>query len=311
MNRRRCRFAVCTCVAASLVASCAHHTGHPGDRTDVSAVAIEPLNGIDNVFRLSDRVWTGGVPEGEAGFDALASLGVRTVIAVDAGVPELTQLHARGMRSIHLPIQYAGLTDEQLIAMSRALRDADGPVYVHCHHGKHRGPAAAAAAMVALGELTPTAGHAFLVQAGTSRAYPGLFDAVSNAGRIEQSEIDAWEGTLLEVAQPGELQQIMSQLESHFDMLDRIATNDWQAFENDPDRSAAAEAGAVHDLLRASQEQAKRTEPGFTTEMNLAVELANRVERAVRSGRMKAADEALLMLGDSCIRCHTAYRRQW
>src|SRR4051812_43585744 len=39
--------------------------------------------GIENVYRLSPRLYSGGQPEGRAGFSALKRLGIRTLISVD------------------------------------------------------------------------------------------------------------------------------------------------------------------------------------------------------------------------------------
>ena len=41
------------------------------------------------------------------------------------------------------PIGYDGVPREQALRMIKAVQVAKGPVYFHCHHGKHRGPAGA------------------------------------------------------------------------------------------------------------------------------------------------------------------------
>lgn len=40
---------------------------------------------------------------------------------------------------IHLPIGYNGFDENRRLELVRATRDAiqEGPVYIHCHHGKH------------------------------------------------------------------------------------------------------------------------------------------------------------------------------
>lgn len=298
------------------LAICSAASCHRGTRDDSTAspvrssdmATVPDLAGIHNLQLVDGGVWSGSVPEGDEGFDALASLGIRTVIAVDAATPDLDRLHARGMRSIHIPIQYAGMEDDARVALARAVRDAEGPVYIHCHHGKHRGPAAAAAALVALGRMTTAEGHAYLVRAGTSPKYPGLYESVRTAGSVDAATIDQWSGDLPEIADLGGLAPIMAKLDSHFDMLEQLADASWEALPDDPDRTAGAEAGIVYDLLRASAETSTHTEPEYTTVMNLAIAQAERVENALRQNNLKAADEALLMLGDSCVRCHTTYR---
>jgi protein tyrosine/serine phosphatase len=64
---------------------------------------------------------------------------------------------------------------ERAAELAKAVRDLPGPIYIHCHHGKHRSPAAAAVACVAAGLLAPERAPAVLKEAGTSPNYRGLF----------------------------------------------------------------------------------------------------------------------------------------
>src|SRR6516164_7654896 len=45
--------------------------------------------GLHNVFRISAGLYSGSVPEGDAGFDSLHRLGIRTVISVDGARPDV------------------------------------------------------------------------------------------------------------------------------------------------------------------------------------------------------------------------------
>ncbi|MBU6208995.1 MAG: hypothetical protein KGR22_03710, partial [Planctomycetes bacterium] len=65
---------------------------------------LKPLDlpGLHNLVAFHDDVWSGSVPEGDAGFDSLTSLGVRTIISVDGALPDLERARARGMRYVHL-----------------------------------------------------------------------------------------------------------------------------------------------------------------------------------------------------------------
>src|SRR5690606_19020075 len=76
-------------------------------------------------------------------------------------------------------------------AIARAIRDLPGPVYIHCHHGKHRGPAAAAAAAVNLGLVSPAEAVAFMKTAGTADSYAGLYACVMEADAATKTELDA------------------------------------------------------------------------------------------------------------------------
>src|SRR4051794_9961460 len=47
------------------------------------------LKGIENLYRLEPRLYSGGQPEGDDGFSALRALGIRTIITVDGARPDL------------------------------------------------------------------------------------------------------------------------------------------------------------------------------------------------------------------------------
>ena len=104
---------------------------------------------LPNAYRLHPRVISGGQPEGEQAFARLKELGVKTVISVDGARPEVELARKYGLRYVHLPHGYDGVPDERASELAKAVRDLPGPVYIHCHHGKHRSPAAATVACVA------------------------------------------------------------------------------------------------------------------------------------------------------------------
>ena len=69
--------------------------------------------GICNAVTYHDGYVSGSVPEGDAGFDTLAAMGVKTIISVDGAVPEVERATVRGMRYIHLPIGYNGVDEKR------------------------------------------------------------------------------------------------------------------------------------------------------------------------------------------------------
>src|SRR5690606_38112793 len=60
-------------------------------------------------------------------------------------------------------------------------------VYIHCHHGKHRSPAAASVACVAAGLIPESQGVAVLELAGTSPKYRGLYQSAGEARPLEEA----------------------------------------------------------------------------------------------------------------------------
>jgi hypothetical protein len=65
--------------------------------------------------------------------------------------------------------------EDRIKELAKAVRELEGPVYIHCHHGKHRSPAASAVACVAAGLIAPQSALAILEAAGTSSADRPLF----------------------------------------------------------------------------------------------------------------------------------------
>src|SRR5205807_10192310 len=147
-----------------------------------------------------DKLLSGSGPEGAAGFRSLRELGVKTVISVDGMTPEVELARREGLRYVHLPIGYDGVPREQALRIARAVRDLPGPVYLHCHHGKHRGPAAAAVATLCLDASCPVeAAVAFMKQAGTDPRYRGLYASPGKLRRPSRADLDRVAGDFPEV----------------------------------------------------------------------------------------------------------------
>ena len=95
----------------------------------------------------------------------------------------LDKAKARGMRYIHLPIGYNGFDEARKLELVRATRDsmATGPVYLHCHHGKHRSAGAAGTVAVSLAWLTTDQAVERMKVSGTAPNYKGLYACTSHA----------------------------------------------------------------------------------------------------------------------------------
>jgi hypothetical protein len=144
-------------------------------------LAVEHL---PNAIRVHPQVISGGLPEGDAAFAELRDLGVRTVISVDGMAPDVATAKKYGLRYVHLPHGYDGIPAERIAELSAAVQTLPAPIYIHCHHGKHRSPAASAAACVGAGLIRPEDSLAILKLAGTSPHYTGLFHDVAAVRRL-------------------------------------------------------------------------------------------------------------------------------
>jgi protein tyrosine phosphatase (PTP) superfamily phosphohydrolase (DUF442 family) len=156
-----------------------------------NVVAAEPVESVHlpNLHRLTPGLYSGGSPHGEAGLAELAALGVRTVISVDGETPAVDAAAKRGLRYVHLPIGYDGLPRERIVQLAATIRSLPGPVYIHCHRGLHRGPAAAVAVCRVLADLDAAAAEQLLERLGTARKYPGLYASVDTVQPVTEQDL--------------------------------------------------------------------------------------------------------------------------
>lgn len=289
----------------------------------VTTIALPTMNeakpvdfdGLHNVVAYHEGFLSGGAPEGDAGFDTLAAMGVRTIISVDGAVPEVDAAKARGLRYIHLPIGYNGFDDERKMELVRAARDAlaEGPVYIHCHHGKHRSAGAAGTVAVSLGWLTSDEGIARMKVSGTAPNYTGLYECTAESSLVDPSVIDAVPADFPEVSQPATFVKAMVELDHVNDHLKAIEKAGWKTPADHPDLVPVAEAGRLVDLFRLIEAaQETKANPAEFAEL-----IVRDRDRAQMIEDLLAGDEALdpaklsaqfKAIQASCKECHAKYR---
>lgn len=57
------------------------------------------LPGLHNVIHVSDQLYSGGSPEGDAGFESMKKLGIKTILSVDGARPDVGRAKKFQMRS--------------------------------------------------------------------------------------------------------------------------------------------------------------------------------------------------------------------
>lgn len=296
---------------------------NPTTRTAVSLAsisdgALHDLPGVHHVLVQTPGVLSGGVPEGDEGFASLAAIGVRTVISVDAAPVDLDAARAHGLRYVQIPVEYAGISTEAATQLAVALRDVEGPVFIHCHHGQHRGPAAAALALVETGQLTNGQALAQLTAAGTSPNYPGLFRCVQQATPYTPEALASLSASLPERARVSSMAGGMAVIDRGVERLALVQGNDWRVPNDHPDLSPVALAATVEANLRALAHlpgggmtppiQSTPRREAFIESMRESAEHASRLESALAGTDWLAASTAWSNLKNSCTSCHTAYR---
>ncbi len=254
---------------------------------------------------------SGAVPEGAPAFDELNAMGVKTIISVDGATPDVDAANSRGMRYVHIPITYAEATKEQQMELARAVRDLPGPIYVHCHHGKHRSPAATASVAVVLGEASPEEAVAFMKNAGTAPTYAGLYACVANAVVASAAALNAAPAEFPAVRKPEGITGAMVEVDHAYENLGYIRAAQWTTPKDHPDLVPAAEAGRLTDHLRYGGEDAKAKSLGsdFNRRLTDAVASASALEEAINAKAPKDQLEGKWKLVvASCKDCHATYR---
>ncbi len=270
-----------------------------------SLLAAEPealaVDGVPNLHRITSGLLCGGAPQEPAGFDALAALGVRTVISVDGAVPAATACALRGMRAVHLPLGYDGITSTQADLIAAAVRDLPGPVFLHCHHGRHRGPAAAVTAAIILGWIPPAEGPPALTTFGIDPHYLGLIATVAAA---RPHDVLSVPDTELPAAAPVTATvTTMLAIDDRNQVLKRLAAGDWK---KQADQEPAQEALLLRELLvELSRTPAAQAWPQA---VRTATEAATTLEQNLRAGADPA--QAWRALQQSCRDCHDQHRDQ-
>lgn len=294
-----------------------------------SPTADQPadLPGLHNVVAFAPGVLSGAAPEGEEAFKTLQALGVKTIISVDGAQPDVDLAKKYGLRYVHLPISYGGISTARALEIARAVRDLrtggatgaarDTPIYIHCHHGKHRSAGAAGAAAVTLGLTTPEQAVARMKVSGTAPAYTGLYACVQDARPADAKAIDAANGQFPERFKTTGLVEGMVHIDEAFEHLQLIKKAGWTAPKDHPDLVPAAEAGRLADLFRGLRDDEHVTQQPleFTMWLFLGRTQSETIERLLteelgspKRPDNKALDEQFQMLTDGCKQCHVKYR---
>jgi protein tyrosine phosphatase (PTP) superfamily phosphohydrolase (DUF442 family) len=266
---------------------------------------------LPNAYQIHPKVISGGLPEGEAAFGELAALGVKTIISVDGAKPDVAAAKQHGMRYVHLPHGYDGISGARASELAKAVRELPGPIYIHCHHGKHRSPAAAAVACVAAGLVDPTNAELILRTAGTSESYRGLYQSAQSARPMDAKLLDRLVADFPEVAAIPPLAETMVALEHTHDHLKQIAASGWKAVPEHPDLEPAHEALLLREhfaeLLRL---ETVRHEPAEFRHYLAESEAGSRqLENELRE-RMPAEtlNATFAMISRTCADCHKQFR---
>jgi protein tyrosine phosphatase (PTP) superfamily phosphohydrolase (DUF442 family) len=293
----------------------------PGQSSDTAA-SFPAIAGdvLQNAHRLTDKVIAGAAPEGDAAFQRLRELGVRTIITVDGAAPDVETARRHGLRYVHLPIGYDDVSPEEGLAIAKAIDELPGPIYVHCHHGKHRSAAAVAVACVVNGRLKPAQAESVLKTFGTGENYKGLWASALAARPVEKRVLDAVKVDYVETAKVPPMAEAMVAIDQTLDRLKLAAASGWRTPAGHPDVDPPHEALQLTEKLRelGRTDDVRRDRPdpfrdllghGEAEAQSLQDALAAWSKQGHAVARPPATlDAALKSVTSSCAACHKAYR---
>lgn len=276
----------------------------------VGAEKAVHLPGLHNVVTYSDHTIGGGQPEGREGLATLAAMGVKTVISVDGAKPDAELAALLGMTYVHLPISYDTITPQRQRELAQAITSCEGPIYLHCHHGKHRSAAALGSALVLCGTLTPEEAQQRMRVSGTAKDYTGLWQAVAAGKPLDAALRKVDPKTFPSEAKVTGMVATMAEIDLVFDLVKQSEQAGWQAPTDHPDLVAPKETARLASLFAALQADAEsQAQPAdYQAMLARSIERSAALDAAVRSGDGKAAGELLAALGKGCKECHVQYR---
>jgi protein tyrosine phosphatase (PTP) superfamily phosphohydrolase (DUF442 family) len=275
------------------------------------------LPGLHHVYALSDDIISGAEPEGEQAFVELQKLGIKTVLSVDGKAPDAATAAKYGLRYVHVPIRYSGITEEERVAIAKSFRELEGPFYVHCFHGQHRGPAAAALGRVVLDGAGRDQAIAEMRQyCGTSQKYEGLYQDIASGNLPDESVTRASRFDFAPVFRFSGVRALMVEMTRSYDTLVDLSKRNWQASAEHPDATAQGEAQRLYQALSQAHslpETALRPDD-YRQWMARSVEQSTALLELLKGPATQAAAssaqavELVGQIGKTCEACHAAYR---
>lgn len=256
---------------------------------------------------ISERVLTGSQPEERDNFVHLHHLNIQTIVSVDGASPDVEAARKLGMRYIHLPIGYDSVPKEIQAALAKVLATTEGKIYIHCHHGKHRGPAAAAIAALLEGSCNKEQALEMMKKAGTGEEYAGLWKSVRE---FQPPAPDAPSAPLVEVAKVEPLAAAMVGIDKYFDDLTAAASGGWKQDNEEVAKGFAEQSVLLMEGFRESARFSTGTKQPeeFAKALQNSEGIARSLNDALKKRRWDAASEQLQRLKADCRACHKTFR---
>jgi protein tyrosine phosphatase (PTP) superfamily phosphohydrolase (DUF442 family) len=276
-----------------------------------------PTHDLENAYKLTEKLLAGAQPEGDKSFAALRDMGVKTIISVDGAKPDVETAHRYGLRYVHLPIGYDDVSPEEGRAIAKAIDEVEGPVYVHCHHGKHRSAAAVATACVMNGRLKPEQAESVLKTFGTGENYKGLWASALAARPLPKAELDAVKVQYRETVPIPPLAEAMVEIDQTLDRLKLAEKAGWAKPPSHPDVDPPHEALQLMEKLRelGRTDEVRARPEGFRRMLADGEAGAQALHESLTDWSRRGAlvppqgvVSSMKAVTSSCVSCHKSFR---
>ena len=278
------------------------------------APIAKPLESHDlhQLFDLGSGVISGSVPENDAGFAELARRGVKVIVSVDGSKPYVDLAKKHGLRYIHLPIGYDGIPSQRALELAKVATEEKEPIYVHCHHGKHRGPAAAALMLRLRAGWSAEQAENFLKQAGTAPDYAGLYKCVRDFEKPTAEALAKLPAKLPEITPPAPLVDAMVAVDEQFDQLKAAQKKAWKEVPGHPDLKPVQVATLLWENFREQGRlpEIEKQPASYKTKLAAAEKAAGELRTLLGEAKLDPVrlDAAMQTSTKTCAECHKAHR---
>jgi protein tyrosine phosphatase (PTP) superfamily phosphohydrolase (DUF442 family) len=280
------------------------------------SVGPEDHPSLHNLFALGPSIVSGSEPHDEEAFRILHEKGIRTILSVDGKVPDEELAVKYGMKYVHVPIQYRGITEDEVAKIAKTFREQEGPFYVHCFHGKHRGPAAAEIGRLVLDGVSRETALAEMRQyCGTAQSYEGLYRTIAYAKIPSADATESMEWDFPAASPLDGIAGAMVLVSRADDHLKDLAKRAWQPDAEHPDVDAVNEASKLMDVFTRALvlDETAEKPADFHQWMQDSKAQAAALRDALSAlkagtGTAASADQAYKTLSKTCTACHDAYR---
>lgn len=264
---------------------------------------IQTEGEIENFYQISSDLYSGGEPYSPEAFALLKKHNIKSIITVDAAIPQVELARQHGIRYIQIPIGYDGIATNTANEIAQAFELAPKPIYVHCHHGKHRGPTACMVIGVAHYNWTQQQAVNWLHDAGTAEAYKGLYQTARDFKQADyQPNRQKSLKDFPETAKVDQLPRAMADMGRIYDLLKKHNRNN-EILKFD---QAILLQEAFHEMQRTEFNKAQPQD--YRNWMKKSEDISIQLRTALDNKNVPLASKLYKSLASTCKQCHIKYR---